>query len=225
MLSITSKEKGLMVTIDKQKRQGLISVQIICMFCFLVLVVSGCSTSGMKHFTRPGADVSSVSKVAVLPFDNHTSDMYAGEKVRSIVIIELLSRGMEVVEPGEVNRALIKLKIRSLARASREDYKSIAEELEIDGMITGSVETYGISRGISVSYPEVSIGLSLIGSGNGSVLWSTWHTGGGADFWTRHFGVEGRTLDQASRDVVGEAFEPLFSQVKTGTMLLIDDSK
>jgi hypothetical protein len=74
----------------------------------------------------------------------------------------------------------------------------------------GSVEAYGISRGISVSYPEVSINLMLVEASSGNVMWSVCHTSGGPSFWTRHFGAEGISLSEAATKVVKEAIDTLF---------------
>ena len=74
----------------------------------------------------------------------------------------------------------------------------------------GSVETFMMSRGISVPYPEVTINLRLLESATGGILWSVSHTSGGPSFWTRHFGAEGAALDETSGKVVKEALDTLF---------------
>ncbi len=74
----------------------------------------------------------------------------------------------------------------------------------------GSVGAFEISKGISVSYPEVSVYLMLLESTSGNIIWSVWHTTGGASFWTRHFGAEETTLDETSKKVVKEAIDTLF---------------
>jgi TolB-like protein len=182
---------------------------IITGLCILAFIVTGCS-NGMKSFVRKNTDFSSIQKIAVMPLENFTPNKYAADKIRSMILIELLSKGMDVIEPGQVVSAMRELKIRSVAGMSVEDMRNIGEMLDVDALVVGSVETYNISRGISVSYPEASIRLTLIGSQDGLALWSIWHTTGGADFWTRHFGAEGRTLDEAARTVVKEALETLF---------------
>jgi TolB-like protein len=175
----------------------------------LLIFMSGC-VSTPKYYIRQKVDYSSIKKVAVLPFETLTPDEYAGEKIRKSVITELLSRGIDVVEPGEVTRVLIELKIRSLGSIKTTDIQNIAKTLGIEALMRGSVEAYGISRGISVSYPEVSINLMLVEASSGNVIWSVCHTSGGPSFWTRHFGAEGISLSEAATKVVKEAIDTLF---------------
>jgi hypothetical protein len=164
----------------------------------------------MKYFVRKNTDFSNIQKIAVMPLENFTPDRYAAAKIRSMIMIELLSKGIDVTESGQVISSMRELKIRSVAGMSVEEMKDIGRMLGVDALVMGSVETYGISRGISVSYPEASIRLTLIGSQDGLALWSIWHTAGGADFWTRHFGAEGGTLDETAGIVVKEALGTLF---------------
>ena len=207
-LSVATKEVNIMIhgkTEGKQRRSYL-SFLILCPLIFFIF-----SCSSIKQYVRPDIDINSIKTVAVLPFENFSSDNYADEKIRSRVIIELLSRGIDVIEPGEVLMTLKELRVRrSIEYLQTEDILEIGKMLNVDAVIKGSVEAFGISKGITVSYPEVSINLTLIDTVSGNVAWSAWHTAGGASFWTRHFGAEGSTLDATSSKVVKEAFDTLF---------------
>jgi polysaccharide biosynthesis protein PelC len=174
-----------------------------------LLIVGGCTANSLRHYVRQQIDYSSIKRVAVLPFEPLTSDEYAGEKIRQLVITELLSRGIDVVEPGEVTRALVELKIRSLGSIKTTDIQTLAKTLGVEALMMGSVEAYGISRGITVSYPEVSISLRLVEASSGNIIWSVCNTSGGANFWTRHFGAENISLSETASKVVGEAINTL----------------
>jgi TolB-like protein len=184
-------------------------------FCFMLLALSslliviGCG-SAPKYYVRQQVDYKSIKKIAVLPFETLTSDEFAGEKIRKSAITELLSRGIDVIEPGEVTRTLVELKIRSLGSIKTTDIQNIAKTLGAEALMMGSVEAYEISKGISVSYPEVSINLRLVEASSGNTIWSVCHTSGGASFWTRHFGAEGISLSEAASKVVKEAIDTLF---------------
>lgn len=189
-------------------RRSYLSLSI---FCLLMVFMSGCSSSSsMKQYLRPDTDFRAIKAVAVLPLENFSSDKYAGGKIRSKVIIELLSRGIDVIEPGEVAMALRELRVRSIDSIRTEDIQVMEKMLNVNAVIRGSVEAFGISKGITVSYPEVSIHLTLIDAATGNIIWSVWHTTGGASFWTRHFGAEGITLDNASAKVIKEIFDTLY---------------
>jgi TolB-like protein len=203
-----TKEKGTIMIRGNNGKTELKKFRAL-LFVAASLLIFSCSTA-VKPYLRPGTDVPDIKKVAVLPFENLTRDEHAGEKIRNAAIMDLLSRGINVTEPGEVLKILKELQIGPYVLLPAEDIKSAGESLEVDAFITGSVETFGTSKGINVSYPEVSIHLMLVEPEGGSIIWSVWHTTGGASFWTRHFGAEGRTIDETSRIVVREAFDTLF---------------
>ena len=67
-------------------------------------------------FLHENADLSTVRRVAVLPFENLTTDRFASERVRQIFVVELLSQGaFDVVETGEVNRVLRAQNVENIA--------------------------------------------------------------------------------------------------------------
>jgi hypothetical protein len=70
--------------------------------CLLMALISGCSKSSVRQYIRPDMDVSSLQTVAVLPLKNFTADRHADEKIRSRISIELLTRGVNIIEPGEI---------------------------------------------------------------------------------------------------------------------------
>ncbi|UCD35580.1 MAG: DUF799 family lipoprotein [Nitrospiraceae bacterium] len=179
------------------------------LFLLTMVMALGCGGVSVKRYIRPAADISAIESIAVLPLSNYTTDTHAAEKIRNKIGIELLSRGYNVIEPGEVMKSLGELKIRSVDDMGKEEIVNIAGLLNADGIITGDVEVYGISDGIVVSYPEVSIHLRLFDSVTGNVIWSVGHTNGGPSFWTRHLGAEGRTLDAVSEQVIREAVDQL----------------
>ncbi len=177
--------------------------------CFLLILVGGCATNTSTQYVRQNVDYKNIKRMAVLPFESLTNDEYAGEKIRKTVITELLSRGVDVIEPGEVTRVLIDQKIKSLSSVRTADLQNMAKTLGVEAFMMGSVEAYDISRGISVTYPEVTINLRLVEASSGNIIWSVCQTSGGASFWTRHFGAEGVSLSEAANKVVKEAIDTL----------------
>lgn len=179
----------------------------VLVFCFFSLYIYGCSLP--NHYVRPNANIDAIKRIAVLPFESLTADVYAGEKIRRVVLIELMSRGFDVVEPGEVTRTLNDLKIKAIGTIRISDIQSIGKTLGADAVMTGSVDAYGISRGITVQYPEVAINLRLYDTNTGNVVWTVRHNSGGPSFWTRHFGAEGISLSETAEKVVKEAINTL----------------
>jgi len=187
----------------------------LTMVVFIIVVfVVGCTGVPKLIVRQHTADVSGIERIAVLPFENLTNNRYAAERVRRVVIAEFLSRGLDVLEPGEVTRVLKEKNIFTLTYISTEQLQEIAEELEVEGIILGSVGAYGISKGINVFYPEVAVHLMWFDPSEGKVVWSVWGTEGGPDFWTRHFGAEPPTIHETLQKVVKEMVDTLYTSKK-----------
>lgn len=182
----------------------------------IMLVLFACGCSAPSYYVRPKTDIAAIKKIAVLPMESLTADANAGENVRRAIMTELMSRGFDVVEPGEVTRVLNEAKIRSVNAIAATDMQNMSRSLGADAVLMGSVGAYGISKGISVSYPEVAVNLKLYSIAADGIVWSVWHTGGGPDFWTRHFGAEGSTLSEVTRTVVRKAVDTLFAPETPG---------
>jgi chemotaxis protein MotB len=191
---------------DRKLKLFISSVILTCFF--LLTFIYGCGGEP-RYYLRPNFEIKNVKRIAVLPFENFTSNEYAAEKIRRAVIIELLTRGIDVIEPGEVLKTLKDLKLTSIGSLSNANIQDIGKTLGIEAVLVGSVGAFGISKGISVSYPEVSLKLTLLETAKGNIIWSVSHTSGGAGFWTRHFGAEVATLDETERVAVKEALDTL----------------
>ena len=106
--------------------------------CSLIMLMFGCSTPGtIKQYVRPNIDMSTIKTIAVLPLINFTGDDFAAEKMRSKINIELLSRGIEIIEPGEIATVLRELKIRSMNSLRQDEIVNIGNMLNADVVITG----------------------------------------------------------------------------------------
>jgi hypothetical protein len=174
-----------------------------------LLMIISCNGAA-RRFLRQDFDPLRVKRIAVMPIENLTPAEFAAEKIRSLVIMDLLERGLDVVEPGEIYSILKSRRIQSVYRVPASFVVEAGREARADAVMIGSVSTFGIQKGISVSYPEVTIHLMMMDTTTGEIVWSMWHTSGGADFWTRHFGAEGNTVDETARKVVKESLDTLF---------------
>ncbi|MGQ9569404.1 MAG: GNA1162 family protein [Thermodesulfovibrionales bacterium] len=194
----------------RNKRNSRNSLNFLFFALCCLLFITGCGGTSKLYYVQQQFDYTNIKRIAVLPFESLTTDEYAGEKIRQSVITDLLSRGFDIIEPGEVTRTLIELKIKSLSSIKTADIQTLAKTLNADALMMGSVEAYGISKGINVSYPEVSITLRLIEGSSGKIIWSVCNTSGGPNFWTRHFGTENISLSETANKVVKEAIDTLF---------------
>ncbi len=176
-----------------------------------VLWLAGCGGTVPSTYVHSGYDFSRVKKVAVLPLENLTSDQTAGEKVRKIVITELLATGIvDVVEPGQVNRAMVQLNVQNPTVMSPEDFKKIGTALGAQLLIVGSVESYERVQVGGVQAPEVTLTLRGVDVDSGTVVWAASHTQGGATVSARLFGLTGDSLSEVARKAAHEAVVTLF---------------
>jgi len=191
------------------RKPGL-KMQAIILLIAGLAAICGCGVSKPFIYMRPKVNIDEVGKIGVLPFENFTSDKFAGEKMRGAIISGLLVRGVSIIEPGEITRILRVRKIRSLNSITAEDVRNICGDLKIDALITGAVSAYGREKGVSYPYHEVSIHLTMLEGEGGNIVWSVWQTVGGPSFWTRHFGAEGKTLTETARLAAIRAIDTLF---------------
>lgn len=176
----------------------------------LAASLAGCSTGGgARNFVRPDYNLSAIKKIAVLPFESLAfQDEYAGERIRRVVITELLIHGYEVVEPGEVTRELAEIKKFTRALTT-DDIKKIGKNLGVDAIMTGAVEAYRLSSGLTVQYPDIALSMRLLDAESALVVWSIVHSSGGPGFGPRHFGTEGPSLGSTAHSLVRESVDAL----------------
>lgn len=146
-------------------RQGYLLGSVL----FLAVFLAGCS-SQKQAFRHPEADLSAITRVAVMPFENLTTTQYAGEKVWGIYISQLLmSIDVDVVEPGEVVRVLRSHEISS-PLLGQEEIKLVGSELQADTIIFGSVQEYGQARFRTDSFPVISVNVRWVDVSTGTII-------------------------------------------------------
>ena len=176
-----------------------------------VLIAAGC-TREVVRYINPEANFSYIKKVAILPFNNLSDDRFAGEKVRSAITVDLLSRGVfDVVEQGEVNK-VTSLVLRAagaeegmVTELDRETLKLLGERLGVQAVILGSVDEYVGRR------EEGLVGLSvrMLDTSSGIILWQAKASTSSASFWRKILGLEGLDTSTLTRKVVKTAFDTL----------------
>ena len=174
----------------------------------LLVAVAACRTT-QTRFLHKNADLGAISKVAVLPFDNLSTDRPAGDKVQKIFYLELLSLDVfDIAEPGQVTKVL-RSSSTSLDSFGPADFQKIGKDLGVDGVFVGTVVDYAETRTGSTPTPEVTIQLRLIETHSGSTVWSAGQTRSGASAGTRLFGIGGESLTEAARRIVRSELDTL----------------
>jgi hypothetical protein len=201
--------QGLMKILFKRK-PIIVTPAFIFILIFQVILMMSCSSKTLRPSSHKDISVNQLTKIAVMPLQNLTTDKFATQKIESLLIMDFLARGIDVIEPGEVMSALRQSKAQSIDDMPVAALQNIGTMIHADAVIIGSVSTFALNKGISVVSPEVSVHFIMIDIVSGNIVWSAWHTSGGPDFWTRHFGAEGATLDEIAREVVKDTVDTLY---------------
>jgi hypothetical protein len=178
----------------------------------LILLLAGCAALSGRggQYRDPNMDFASIRTVAVLPFANLSHDQGAAERVRDILTNMLLATGdVYVLPPGEVNRGVVRAGIVNVASPSIDEVKKVGSILQANAVITGVVREYGEARSGSVSANVISMGLQLIETQTGKVVWSASSTEGGVNAWDRLFGGGGKPINDVTEKAVNDLIESL----------------
>lgn len=188
------------------------NLRVLFIGILAILFFNCCGVKANPQFyINREVDFSFFKRVAVLPFENLTSERFAGAMVRQVVISELLATGLvEVNVPGDPIDAIENMRLKPDEPLSTEQIKDLGKKLKVQAVILGAVEEFGEVRYGNASAPEVSITLMMADVTSGSIIWSVTKTKGGASFWSRHFGARSNTMSETVLEVVREALQTLF---------------
>lgn len=184
----------------------------LCLTCCALLFVGGCVTPpSPPDYTNQTMDFSAVRSVAVLPFQNLTSDDQAGERVRDAFMGLLLStEAIYVLPPGEVSRGINRAGMRTPQTPTVEEIIKLKGLLDVDAVLTGVLREYGSVRSGSAEANLVSLSLQMIETQTGTIVWSASSTKGGISLSDRLLGSGGRPMNDVTLQVVNDLLDQLF---------------
>lgn len=169
-----------------------------------------CASAPKTTYLHVNADLGAVRSVAVLPFESLAADRTAADKVHDIFLIELLATGaFDVVEPGEVAKVLREAGIPSTEMLAPADFQSLGQQLGTDGFFLGKVVDFAETRSGMTPAPEVTIQLRLVEALSGVTIWSASDSRSGATLSRHLIGVGGRSLTEATRDLLRRQLDAL----------------
>ncbi|MEJ2085913.1 MAG: hypothetical protein P8Y44_09580 [Acidobacteriota bacterium] len=176
----------------------------------IVMLSLGCSsTLEPTEFTNPDIDFGFVERVAVLPFQNLSNDQQAGFRATRLMITELLASGaIDVVEPGEVEGALAKIRGRP-SQPSIEEIVGLGQSLEVQAVIMGTVAQSEILRSGAVGIPAVTLDAQMVETETGAIVWAATHTEKGGSASARFLGSGGQPISVTTRKCVQELLKSL----------------
>jgi hypothetical protein len=182
----------------------------ITCFLFVLALTSACTTTA-TDYVHSKYDFSVIKKIAVLPLENLSQDQQAGERVRKVVVSEILAAGvLDVIEPAQVNQALGQQQIQSISGVSAKQINELGKGLGVQAFVVGSVDNYERLNVGGGSFAEVAITLRAVDAATGTVIWSTSKSAGGAGVMGRLFGFGGDSMYEATQKAVHTAVGTLF---------------
>jgi hypothetical protein len=174
-----------------------------------LLLLAGCATDDV--YFDPNMDFGSMQTVAVLPFQNLSSEDSAAERVRDAFSSMLLASGsVYVLPPGEVAQGMSSVGRMAPEGPSTDQAKKLAGILKADAIITGVVTEYGSVRSGSASANVISVSLKLFEQASGVVVWSASTSKGGITIWDRLVGGGGEPMSDITAKAVNDLLDKLF---------------
>ncbi|MBI5836551.1 MAG: hypothetical protein HZB25_04840 [Candidatus Eisenbacteria bacterium] len=112
--------------------------------------------------------------MALLPLENLTPKVDAGDVFTRILFVELTRSGLcQTVEPGEVEAALSELGIRGTGAVSHAQARELAGKLKVRYLLLGSVLEQGTVRRSDMELPAVGVALKLLDADSSRVAWAS----------------------------------------------------
>ncbi len=176
----------------------------------LFLLTAACASEPKQFLIRPIPAVARLNRVAIFPLENLSKIPEAASSVTNIITSELYnSQLVNVVEPGEVEQFILRLRIRKPTQLDVTSIREASRQLNADAIIFGSVNEYEMTNTDVGMLPAVSITLRLVDASSGEIVWAVTHSLQG-DFKERAFGI-GRvnTLANLSMFVVRDLIQAL----------------
>ena len=188
--------------------------RIACLVAVGLLCLSGCAGKiKATQFTNPDFDFSYVERVAVLPFENLTNDRQAGFRATRLTITELLASGtVDVVEPGEVQAAQLKIQGGQPGRMgppSTEQIISMGKALGVQAIVVGSVPQSETLRSGAVLIPVVTLDAHMIETETGATVWAATNTEKGGSAGAKVLGTGGQPISTTTRRCVQNLLKTL----------------
>ncbi len=188
----------------------------IWLFVAIGVTVAGCSS---HYLTRTAGEASFIShpRIAILPFDNFAGkDLVAAKVTDYFQTIMINNPQFTVVESGVTFDALRHRRIRSALLLDSAQIQTLAQDLKVDYVLTGSVLDYTENDNAFLGkIPQISFNARLIDCRTGQTVW----TGVSNDAGDRKellFGIGAtRSADELARHMVEalvKSLEQLFEK-------------
>src|SRR5210317_1972156 len=146
-----------------------------CILAFMFALLAACSGGGSsisENYHDPDMDFALLRTIAVMPFDNLTTDRMAAARVRNTFMTSLFATGVVYVIPsGEVVRGIKRAGIENPVIPSAEEIAKLAAIIKADAVITGVVNEYGQVRSATTTANVISVSMQMTEKESRKVVW------------------------------------------------------
>lgn len=141
----------------------------------LFLMICGCGGKfDSQVYLRENIDLGAISRIAVIPFQNFTSDVYVAERTRDIATTQLLTLGIaDVVDRGLVDSVMAEEVVDPKLPIDQINMKRLGQRLNVQAFLLGSIDLAGEKRTGAASYPVLGATLRLVDVQTGAVIWQS----------------------------------------------------
>lgn len=180
----------------------------------LVILVAGlfssCGGPKATVFINPEYNFGFIERVGVIPFRNVSREQGAAERATSFFITELLvAEAFDVLEPGEIQRLMVKHGVTGLSALSADQIRGIGTDGQVQALFIGNVsEATAIRSGSSQTY-SVTLDVRLVETESGRTIWSATNTEKGTSVWKSVFGGSGKSQSEVMRKCVHDVLKTL----------------
>jgi len=139
----------------------------------LIFSITGCGGKfDSESYTRENVDMGAITRIAVLPFQNFTSDQFVGDRTRDIATTQLLALGIaDVVDRGLVDSVMAEEVIDPKLPIDQINMKRLGQRLNVQAFLLGAIDMAGEKRSTTVAYPVLGVTLRLVDAQAGLVIW------------------------------------------------------
>lgn len=177
----------------------------------IIAVQSGCAQNSGSTYKNRLMSFGAIQSVAVLPFQNLTTDDDAAARARDTFMGMLLAtEAIYVLPPGEVERGIERASLRNPSAPNIEKVKALGEILQVEGVITGVLREYGEVRSGQTQANLISLSLQMLEVETGTIIWSSDSTKGGIGVNERLFGGGGAPMNRVTKEAVDDLLDQLF---------------
>ncbi len=196
---------------EQKMRTGSLLFIVCCL-----LTLPGCMStwSDKDYFLRDDVDMSFISRIAVLDFDDNDQGDDVAEQVRDLVTTQILARGLfDVIDKGLVKGVVIEESpARGRSYVDAASIKRIGQRLDVQALLLGTLDYSGDGRKGASTFPELSMTLRLIDANSGMIFWQASGRASGDSLWRRILGVSAEDRYRVAMRLIGNLLSTIPGQ-------------